>query len=61
MGVYSSAQFLGIFLGGVLGGWCQGHFGLAGGFGFSLVMSCLWLVTAWPMRAPGGDGSLRSK
>lgn len=47
MGVYSSAQFLGIFLGGVLGGWCQDRFGLAGGFGFSLAMACLWFVSAW--------------
>ncbi|HEV7164506.1 MAG TPA: MFS transporter [Gammaproteobacteria bacterium] len=61
MGIYSSAQFLGIFLGGVVGGWCQARFGLAGGFGFSLVMACLWLVTAWPVQAPGGDGSPRSK
>ncbi|HEU5398656.1 MAG TPA: MFS transporter [Gammaproteobacteria bacterium] len=52
MGVYSSAQFLGIFLGGVLGGWCQGRFGLMGGFGFSLVMACLWLVSALPLRPP---------
>lgn len=52
MGVYSSAQFLGIFLGGWLGGWCQGHFGLAGGFGFSLVIAGLWLVSALPLRSP---------
>lgn len=52
MGVYSSAQFLGIFLGGVVGGWCQGRFGLMGGFGFSLVMACLWLVSALPLRPP---------
>lgn len=50
MGVYSSAQFLGIFLGGVLGGWCQGRFGLAGTFGFSLVTACLWLASALPLR-----------
>lgn len=34
--MYSSAQFLCIFLGGVLGGWCHGHFGLLGGFAFGL-------------------------
>ncbi|HET7175112.1 MAG TPA: MFS transporter [Gammaproteobacteria bacterium] len=52
MGVYSSAQFLGIFLGGVLGGWCQGRFGVVGTFGFSLVAACLWLVSALPLRPP---------
>jgi len=57
MGVYSSAQFLGIFLGGVLGGWCQGRFGLAGSFGFSLGVACLWFLSAWPLRTPGGDAA----
>lgn len=50
MGVYSSAQFLGIFLGGVLGGWCQGHLGPSGGYLFGVCMCLLWLITAW---APG--------
>ena len=57
MGVYSSAQFLGIFLGGVLGGWCQGRFGLAGCFGFSLGVACLWFLSAWPLGTPGGDAA----
>ena len=61
MGVYSSAQFLGIFLGGVLGGWCQGRFGLAGSFGFSFAMACLWFLCAWPARPPGGDAGLTPK
>ncbi len=59
MGVYSSAQFLGIFLGGVLGGWCQGRFGLAGGFGFSLAVACLWFLSAWRVDPSGGDAGLR--
>ena len=52
MGVYSSAQFLGIFLGGALGGWCESRFGLSGVFGFSLVAACLWLGSSWSLRAP---------
>ena len=47
MGVYSSAQFLGIFLGGVLGGWCQGHFGPSGAFEFGLVVLGFWFITIW--------------
>ena len=57
MGVYSSAQFLGIFLGGVLGGWCQGRFGLVGGFGFSLGVACLWFISAWRACRLGATGS----
>ena len=47
MGVYSSAQFLGIFLGGVLGGWCQQYWGPSGGFVFSMLAVSLWLVSSW--------------
>ena len=61
MGVYSSAQFLGIFLGGVLGGWCQGHFGFAGGFAFSLGVASLWLLVAWPERLPRGRRGLHTQ
>lgn len=52
MGVYSSSQFLGIFLGGVLGGWCQEHFGLSGVFGFSLAMTFFWFAVSWKVEAP---------
>jgi MFS family permease len=52
MGVYSSSQFLGIFLGGVLGGWCQGQFGLSGGFGLSLVIAFIWLAVSWNVKPP---------
>ena len=46
MGVYSSAQFLGIFLGGVLGGWCEQYWGSTGGFVFSLMALSLWFVSS---------------
>lgn len=52
MGVYSSAQFLGIFFGGVLGGWCQGHFGPSGAFEFGLVVLGFWFITIWQARSP---------
>lgn len=54
MGVYSSAQFLGIFLGGVLGGMAQSHFGSAGASGLSMVLAGLWLLSAWRADVPGG-------
>lgn len=56
MGVYSSAQFLGIFLGGVLGGLAQSHFGPVGVFGFSVALTGLWFLSAWGMSLPGSGG-----
>lgn len=53
LGVYSSAQFLGIFLGGVLGGWVQGLFGLTGLFGFAAGLAVLWGLASLGMCNPG--------
>jgi MFS family permease len=53
MGVYSSCQFFGIFLGGTLGGWAFGQAGLAGLFGFTFGAAALWFVIAATMRKPG--------
>lgn len=57
MGVYSSAQFLGIFIGGLLGGWCQEYFGSSGSFGFSVMAASLWLLSMWRGKRLGGGGS----
>jgi len=46
MGVYSSSQFFGIFVGGVMGGWIKGHWGLDGVVAFCLAMAALWGTTA---------------
>ncbi|MGH8397248.1 MAG: MFS transporter [Gammaproteobacteria bacterium] len=53
MGVYSSSQFFGIFVGGALGGWLQGVWGLAGVFGLCSVLAGLWWLSALFMRPPG--------
>ncbi|MGH8283453.1 MAG: MFS transporter, partial [Gammaproteobacteria bacterium] len=53
MGVYSSAQFFGIFVGGALGGWLQGVWGLSGVFGLCAVLAGLWWLSALFMRPPG--------
>lgn len=53
LGVYNTLQSLGFFAGGAVGGWvtkthgAQGLFLLCGG------LMLLWLLVAWPMRAPG--------
>ncbi len=52
MGVYSSAQFLGIFIGGTAGGWLYGQFGLEGVFGFGALVAVLWLALAAGMPEP---------
>lgn len=52
MGVYSSAQFFGIFIGGSLGGWAYGLDGSSGVFVFSALIALLWFGVAVTMRAP---------
>jgi MFS family permease len=52
MGIYSSSQFLGIFIGGSLGGWVQGHFGLAAVFAMAGCLALLWLGIAASMPQP---------
>jgi MFS family permease len=50
LGVYSTAQFLGAFLGGLGGGGLYGSYGLAGVFGFCAAVAGLWIVLAWGMK-----------
>jgi MFS family permease len=52
MGIYSSSQFLGAFLGGSLGGLVHGRFGLHGVFLFTALGALLWLLVAVSMKAP---------
>ncbi len=52
MGCYSSAQFLGIFIGGALGGWCLAHFGLPGVFTLGAALSIIWLSIAFSLSPP---------
>ncbi len=52
MGVYSSAQFFGIFFGGVLGGVIMHHFGIQGIFIFNGLLGVLWIVIAATMQKP---------
>ena len=51
-GVYSSAQFLGIFVGGVLGGWLHQRIGAAAVFEAAGALALLWLLAAATMRRP---------
>lgn len=52
MGIYNSTQFLGIFVGGVLGGWVNQQWQAAGVFWLSALVAGAWLVTTLKLPAP---------
>ena len=52
MGIYSSAQFLGAFLGGASGGWLYGEMGAIAVFSFSVAVAFSWLLLASFMSPP---------
>ncbi|WP_231890924.1 MFS transporter [Methylomonas koyamae] len=52
MGIYSSGQFLGAFLGGAAGGWLYGEHGAAAVFLFSAGVAASWAVIALFMSPP---------
>lgn len=45
MGIYSSFQFLGIFFGGIIGGWLYGQFHISGVFTGCGIIALCWLFT----------------
>ncbi len=52
MGLYSSLQFLGIFAGGIVGGFAHQHWGDAGVFVLTGAIALLWLFAAASMAQP---------
>jgi predicted MFS family arabinose efflux permease len=52
MGLYSSLQFLGIFAGGVIGGFAHQHGGSGGVFALTAMLALAWLVAAATMAQP---------
>ncbi|GIK86376.1 MAG: MFS transporter [Betaproteobacteria bacterium] len=52
VGVYSSVQFLGTFVGAAAGGWLAQHSGPAAVFGFGIVLTLLWLAASATMTPP---------
>ena len=52
MGLYSSLQFLGIFAGGVIGGFANQHGGNAAVFALTAALALAWLVAAATMAQP---------
>jgi MFS family permease len=52
IGVYNTTQTLGVFFGGLLGGWVAAHHGTTGVFALCAVLAAVWLALALGMRAP---------
>ena len=52
LGTYSTAQYLGAFLGGIVGGWLYGDFGISSVFGVCAGLCLIWLLICIGMRNP---------
>ena len=52
MGIFSSSQFFGIFIGGTAGGLIDQHFGISGVFIFSAIMATAWLAMSFSLPTP---------
>ncbi len=52
LGLYSCAQFLGIFAGGSLGGWLYGMLGLTQVYLCCITLTILWVAIAFGMKNP---------
>lgn len=58
MGVYSTSQFLGAFVGGVLGGWLLSQYQESGVYILVASMSFIWLLIARTMRNPTNEAGM---
>ena len=52
MGIYSTSQFLGIFVGGSAAGWLYGQYGIGGVLLFITLLGLIWLTYAVTMAHP---------
>jgi predicted MFS family arabinose efflux permease len=53
IGVYNTTQTIGVFIGGLLGGWIAQHHGSYAVFWTCAVLCVVWLAAALGMRPPG--------
>lgn len=58
IGVYNTTQTLGVFFGGLLGGWAAMHFGAAAVFGICAALGTIWFLVAAGMRPLGSVNQL---
>ncbi|WP_336818509.1 MFS transporter [Cedecea sp. MMO-103] len=59
MGIYSTSQFIGVAIGGSLGGWLNGLFDSQTVFLAGAVLAMIWLFVSWTMQEPPYVSSLR--
>ncbi|MGE9551857.1 MFS transporter [Erwinia amylovora] len=59
MGLYSTSQFIGVAIGGSLGGWVFGHFDAQTVFLVGAVIAVVWLLVSCTMQEPPYVSSLR--
>ncbi|WP_279048413.1 MFS transporter [Cedecea davisae] len=59
MGIYSTSQFLGVAIGGSLGGWLNGLFDSQTVFLAGALLAAVWLLVSWTMQEPPYVSSLR--
>ncbi len=52
MGAYSSCQFMGLFMGGLVGGWFKGVYGETAVFLFCAIAALSWLLVSLSMKPP---------
>jgi len=57
MGVYSSAQFFGAFVGGAVGGILHGSYGMGSVFLFCSLVALAWVLFASTMQRPNYLGT----
>jgi len=53
MGIYSTSQFGGAFIGGMIGGWLHHAVGIHGVYQFGALAALVWIAVALGMRFPG--------
>lgn len=49
MGMYATLQFMGVFFGGMIGGWLHGEFGVLAVVGFGVALALIWLLYSSPL------------
>lgn len=59
MGIYSTSQFLGVALGGILGGWLYQHYDAQAVFAGCLLIGLVWFAISLTLRQPPYVSSLR--
>jgi len=61
LGVYSTTQAMGLFLGGTLGGWLVHTGGATSVFWAITALSAIWLIVTWSLKVPAVASSTDSQ